>query len=159
MIKTITTTTAKYNKGITIIEIIIVIAISTIALFVMGTISLYFLTNIIESSSYQKAFSFTEEGIEIVKSIRDNDWSNISGLNPNIDYRPVISGNSWILEQGNENIDIFTRKIVFENVNRDPTNDNIVTTGGINDPDTKKVTVTTSWSNKNFYISTYITNF
>lgn len=154
--KTVTTTTN--IKGITIIEIIVVIAISAIALFIIGTVGLYFLTNIRENFSHQRALSFTEEGIEIVKSIRNNNWSNISDLNPNIDYHPIISGNSWTLQLGSENIDIFTRKIIFENVNRD-TNDNIVTSGGVNDPDTKKVTVTVSWSNKNFYISTYLTNF
>jgi len=62
-----------------------------------------------------------------------------------------------MLIQGEEDVNSFTRKVVFENTFRDAT-DNIVETGGINDPNTKKATVTVSWQEKQLEIITYFTN-
>ena len=45
---------------------------------------------------------------------------------------------------GPETVGIFARSVVLENVQRD-VNSNIVSAGGIEDPGTKKVTVTISW--------------
>jgi uncharacterized protein (UPF0333 family) len=59
---------------------------------------------------------------------------------------------------GEETIGNFARKIVFENVNRDSSNDDIVTMDGNPDPLTKKVKVTVSWKNNKVEITTYFTN-
>ena len=56
---------------------------------------------------------------------------------------------------------IFERIFTIENVGRDA-NDDIIGSGGINDPDTKKIVVSVSWRGRNGTttesMSTYITN-
>jgi len=64
----------------------------------------------------------------------------------------------WSMVSGEETIGNFARKIVFENVNRDSSNDDIVTMDGNPDPLTKKVKVTVSWKNNKVEITTYFTN-
>ena len=67
----------------------------------------------------------------------------------------------WQLLLGAETIGIFTRAILFENVQRDAESA-IVSAGGIDDPNTKKVTVTVSWTAKTkaqeVTIVSYLTN-
>lgn len=144
------------TTAITIIEILIVITIISISLFTISAISLFFLKTIKENDNYQKAILLNEEAIESVRNIRDIDWSQISSKTGN--YYPVINGSNWALTAGTQTLNGFTRAINFENVNRD-SNDNIISSGGTNDPNTKKITVTVSWNNKNIILSAYLTNF
>lgn len=160
----------KYQKGLSVIEILAVIAIVGITLtsiLSLATSSLKVSTSIKETI---QANNFAQETMEAIRNFREGiDWNNddlanqydgLGVVSTGIAYHPEKSGDippRWMLVQGEESIGIFTRKIIFENVLRD-TNDNIVESGGINDPDTKKVTVTVSWKNKKMEIISYLTN-
>lgn len=131
-------------------------AISTIALFAISSVSIFFLKTIQENERYQKASFLAEEAIELVRSVKDANWISISNLTMGSDYHLVIIESVWSLQPGSETFAEFTRKVVFSSVNRD-SSDNIVTSGGTNDSNTKKVTATVSWGNKNVILTTYIT--
>jgi len=154
------------KKGISIIEILVVIAIIITALssllglasFSLGVSTLIKQTN--------QANNLSQEVMEAVRNFRDGTSWDIDGLGKlatSTDYYPQATGSpsKWQLVQGTENIDGFTRKVVFKDVMRD-SNSNIVESGGTNDPNTKKVTVTVSWEERGrdhkLEIFTYLTN-
>ncbi|MBZ9572045.1 prepilin-type N-terminal cleavage/methylation domain-containing protein [Patescibacteria group bacterium] len=151
------------KKGISIIEILIVIAIIVIAfasLLGVATFSLRVSTLIKETN---QANVLAQETIEVVRNFRDGtDW-NINGLGTltventyHLEKTADIPP-QWNLVLGEETINGFVRKVIFSDVQRDA-NDNIVETGGTNDPNTKKVTATVSWRDKKVEIVTYLTN-
>lgn len=157
-------------KGISIIEILVVIAIIGITLtsiLSLATSSLRVSTSIKETT---QANSLAQETMEAIRNFREGiNWNNddpqnkydgLGVVSTGIAYHPEKSSDvppRWMVVQGEEGMGLFTRKVIFENVLRDA-NDNIVETGGINDPDTKKVVVTVSWKNKKAEIISYLTN-
>jgi len=150
------------QKSAFIIEILIVIAIIFIALTSLlgvATFSLRISTLMKETT---KANLITQEVMEAVRNIRDDNWAKIStDIVMGQAYYPEIDTNfsppKWKLTLGEKTENGFTRKVIFSDVQRD-TNDNIVEIGGTNDPNTKKATVTVSWRDKKVQIVTYLTN-
>ena len=154
------------NKGISVIEILVVVTIISIAfssLLGLASFSLGVSTLIKQTN---QANNLSQEVMEAVRNFRDGTSWDIDGLGKlatSTDYYPQATGSpsKWQLVQGTENIDGFTRKVVFEDVMRD-SNSNIVESGGTNDPNTKKVTVTVSWEERGrdhkLEIFTYLTN-
>ena len=151
------------NKGVSIIEILVVVVIINIVLVVflgLANFSLKISTSIKETD---QANFLAQGAIEAVRNFRDGtiwDTDGLGNLTTEIAYYPEKSGDTppkWQLIQGEETVDGFTRKVNFENVQRDG-KDNIVDSGGITDPNTKKVTVTVSWKNKIVELTTYFTN-
>ncbi len=151
------------KKGISIIEILIVIAIIVIALIgLLGliTFSLKISTLIKETA---QANNLARETIEAVRNFRDGtDWdtNGLRNLATSTAYYPEKSGDvppKWQLILGEETVNGFIRKVVFNDVYRDA-NDNIVETGGTIDLNTKKVINTISWKDKKIEIVTYLTN-
>lgn len=152
------------KRGVSIIEILIVIAIIVIALSSLlgiSTFSLKISTLIKETG---QANNLAQEAMEAVRNFRDGtDW-NVDGLGTlattTVFYHPEKSTDilpKWQMISGAEIIDGFLRKIVFDDVFRDE-NDNIVDSGGTIDPNTKKITVTVSWKEREVKIVTYLTN-
>ena len=79
-----------------------------------------------------------EEGLEVVKFFRDTSWLNISGLTADTSYYLNFNGTKWATSTSNIFVDnLFERKLVINNVSRDA-NDDIVSSGGTNDADTKR---------------------
>ena len=135
-----------HNKaGFTLIEVLVAcVIISTTTLALMSATS-----KGIELSTRSlrqvQANMLMEEGVEAVKSIRDNNWTTVSSLILNTNYYLSFNANTWTLgttiippQDG-----IFTRKIVFSQVYRD-SNDDIASSGTI-DAGIKMVNVTVSW--------------
>ena len=153
------------KKGASIIEILIVIAIIVIALTSLlgvATFSLRISTLMRETN---QANNLSQEVMEAVRNFRDGTSWDVDGLGKlatSTDYYPqaTSSPSKWQLVQGIENIDGFTRKVVFEDVERN-SNSNIVEAGTY-DPNTKKVIVTVSWKERGrehkLEIFTYLTN-
>ncbi len=154
----------KLNSGTSIMEIVIVIAIigtTFIGLLGLATYSLN-IFSIIKKSS--QAEMIAQETVEAVRNFRDRTTWDVDGLGTltvATDYYPKIdtigASTTWNLIGGTETIDNFTRKIVFNNVSRDG-NDNIIVSGGTNDPNTRKITATVLWENRSVEIVTYLTN-
>lgn len=140
------------KKGLSLIEILVSIAIiSTTLVSLLGLTSFSLrITSIVKQTN--RANNMAQEIMEQIRNFRDVTSWNTDGLGiviPNIDYYVQKSGTppKWQLVPGAITIDGFTKKAVFEVVKRD-SNDDIVETGGIEDPDTKKVIVTVSWQER-----------
>ncbi|MEK7664500.1 MAG: hypothetical protein AAB340_03655 [Patescibacteria group bacterium] len=156
--------TLNKNSGFIFLEIIISIALISIVFITLlgvGFLSLNVSQSLQKSS---ESDSLIAEEIEAVRAFRDSTasaWSTtgIGSLNTASDYHFVLSGSppSWSVVTGSEVLGDFTRKVVFDSVQRDA-NGYIVLSGGTDDPDTRKVTVQVISSSKNYQTITYLTN-
>lgn len=151
------------DRGFTLIEILL--GASMLALFIVS-IALYYrkaLEVSQETTHHIQSGFLLEEGVEAVKSMRDDGWTAyIVPLNPGTTYYFYWTGTKWRATTTPTMVEnTFWRSMVVSNVNRDG-NDDIVTSGGVLDPGTRKVRVDVSWSKKTASstesIETYITN-
>ncbi|KKS04991.1 MAG: hypothetical protein UU58_C0002G0003 [Candidatus Nomurabacteria bacterium GW2011_GWA2_41_25] len=127
-----------------IVEILIavsIITVSVLAAMAVAQKSIYISRQAFHAT--QAAF-LLEEGAEAVRILRDNTWTNISGLTAGTNYYPTFSGGTWILSGTADTVGIFTRVVSVANVNRDNITKDISSTG-TDDPGTKLVTITVSW--------------
>jgi prepilin-type N-terminal cleavage/methylation domain-containing protein len=147
------------NKGFTIIEVLIAsLIISTTMIAVMSATSSGI--QLSERALRQvQASMLAEEGVEVVKIIRDNGWSSFSGLSLNTNYYLSFDNNWRVWTISTTPVDpidgIFTRTIMFSSVSRD-SNDDIASSGSL-DSGTRKVRVTVSWLSSGVTLSKNIT--
>lgn len=157
----------KSNKGMSLIEISVVILIFTFALVGLLSLIIFSLNTITQKKQSVEAIMIAQETIEAVRNFRDNtiwDIDGIGTLTSGNNYFPELDSSTgtttWTMTLGTETIGIFTRDVIFNNVSRDPTSKDIESTyNAINDdPDTRKATAVVSWGSRNFRIISYITN-
>ena len=145
---------------------IMVIGISFAFLLDLGALSVKVSTSIQKST---QANFLLREGMEITRSFRDGTtWAtnglgsvSIGSANPYYFVLDTsVNPNKWSLTSGTETVGIFTRKVIFEKVSRDPATSNIQGTynPSYDDQNTRKVTVTVSWPEKTMDLITYFTN-
>lgn len=140
----------KYSShGFSVIEVVLAAAIfmlfSTAAII---TLLQGFNTNRLGSEE-TVATQFATEGIEAVKSIKNQAYTNLVN-SAGTGVIKVAGLEVWAFSGANNTLthnstDNYTRVIKVESVNRDGSG-NIVSTGGTTDPDTKKITSTVNWN-------------
>lgn len=136
----------KNSYGFALIEVMIaaaLISVVTISLLSYAQKGLGLSTR---SIGQIQATLLAEEGAEAVKTIRDANWTNISGLTLDTNYYLSYdnSSNVWSLNATPSVIDgMFTRTVVVSAVTRDSNYD--IASSGTTDAGTKKVTITVSW--------------
>jgi len=154
------------QAGSLIVEVLVVIAIISFALASLLGLASFSLDASHLASQNTQAEALAQEAMEAVRNFRDGTSWDINGLGKlatSTDYYPKATSSpfKWQLIQGQETINNFTRKIIFTSVQRDA-NSNIVASGGVNDPETKKASVSVAWTEKGrphqVSISTYFTN-
>lgn len=126
------------NKGFSLIELIIVSSVFT--LLATSFVSVYLFSNKVNRVSGDKARAvfLAEEGLEAVRNIRDENFSNLADGT----YGLVISGGQWIFSGVNDVTDIFTRSLTISTINTD----------------TKEITSTVVWGAKNYSLKTRLSN-
>jgi hypothetical protein len=157
------------NKGILIVEILIIISIVATALVTflgIAALSLKISGSIKETT---QACAFSQELIEVARSFRDGTVWAANGLGvlntgSSYPYYPQLDFTSnppkWIMSSGVETINGFDRKIIIDKVSRDLSTKNIesVYNSSRDDVNTRKITATVSWKGKEVEIITYLTN-
>ncbi|RJQ13905.1 hypothetical protein C4553_02015 [Candidatus Parcubacteria bacterium] len=158
----------KLYKGIGLLELVIAVAIIVIALLSFAQAAVVFLRGAILSEEPQAASYLAQEGIEAVRSLRDQSWTtNITPLINGTQYYLSTSSSGWLITTTNPGPiqGKFTRSIVLEEVRRDSGGkSDILLSGGSVDPNTRKLTVTIQWIDqqgvaRTYSVPTYITNF
>ncbi|MDZ7726614.1 MAG: hypothetical protein U5L75_03485 [Candidatus Campbellbacteria bacterium] len=139
------------QKGIGLIEVLIATTILTLIVFAFtSSLSLYSSASVDATKRTQATF-LAEEGLEVVRMLRDESWSNnIEPQSSDTDYGFSFdtSTSDWSITSGPETFGEFTRTLVFGDVYRD-SNDDIVTDGsGTFDPDSRFVTVEVTWDSR-----------
>ena len=149
----------KSKKGGLLVEIVVVVGIIVGALVaILGLATAFLVTSQVVQQTSQ-ATALAQEGLEIVRNYRDGiswntdnagiEYDGLGMLTPGTMYHLEKSTDAiprWKMVAGTETIGIFTRKIELGAIQRDA-NSNIVV-AGTPDPDTKKVTVTVSWQER-----------
>ncbi len=104
------------KSGQSLLEIILAMAIFVV---VISTISHFVLNaqySATLSSEETQAIFLAKEGIEALRSIRDNDFYDLEVVE---DYGVEISGNKWVIKNEPDIIDKFTRKITITEIDSD----------------------------------------
>lgn len=155
-------------------EILVVIAIIAIALASLLELVSFSLNVSHLSSQNTQAGALVQEEAEALRNFRDgvswynndldNQYDGLGIVATGTDYYLRKSADNppkWQLIQGQETINNFTRKITFSDARRDA-DSNIVASGGVSDPETKKASVSVSWTEKGrshqLSVDTYFTN-
>lgn len=151
------------NSGLTLVEVLIATSIILVFLLVLIGVHNFYLKMAFSNGEIIKATELAEESLEIARFLRDSSWNaNIAPLSLDTDYYLNFSAGSWQVTTTQVLVDnTFERKVKFSAVYRNVSGD-IVSSGGIIDPDTLLVISTVSWSNKGATttksISTYLAN-
>lgn len=154
------------NRGFGLLEIVIAVSIISATIFSLSFVFLISNKLAAESSNKMRANFLAEEALDALKLLRDTSWNaNLAGLNTGTNYYLSFSptASSWnISASSGAFIDgLFERRITVENVNRNASDD-IVSSGGSNDPDTRKFNAMISWSERSgtttITVSTYLTD-
>src|SRR3989338_8607603 len=157
---------AKKFTGFGVIEVLI--ASGIIAATIFSLYYVFVLGNRLSADAGNKisANFLAEEGLEAARFLRDSGWqSNILGLQPGTNYYILFDkiNSVWSMAvSAPPQIDaVFYRTLTVENVSRD-SNDDIVSSGGTVDPETKKINIEVAWSGKGatstMVLSTYLTD-
>lgn len=140
----------KLKKGFGMVEVIIASAI--MGAVIVSVISVYHsLAEIsLQNTPHIQSSFLLEEGVELVKVMRDTSWASIASSTVDTAYylgwTRTSSPTAVATSSPNNLLDlnIFTRTVTFSNVNRD-TDFNIVSSGGTLDPYSRKATIQVSW--------------
>lgn len=135
----------KLQRGQTIIELLLAMGFALIffpALFTMFFVSREGKAQQIERT---RATTLLIESQEALRSIREAGWSQFAAYTNGTTYHPVAANSRWTLVSGTETIGAFLRSIEFSSVQRDVSG-NIVSSGGITDPSTRRATIRVSWT-------------
>ena len=127
-----------------VIEMLIAVSIMATSILAAMTISQRSINVSRQAFHATQAAFLLEEGAEVVRLLRDDDWNNISSLTAGLDYYPNFSAGAWALSETISPAGIFTRIVTVANVNRDNTTKNIASAGA-DDPGTKLINITVSW--------------
>ena len=152
------------QSGVGLVEIIIAVGIILIVFPAIFLVLLAATKSIHENIRNAEAVYFAEEGIEALRSIRNESWSaNVSPLVIGTLYYPVISGNEWALTTVNPGLinSFYARTVTLGTVYRDA--DDTIAPSGTADTESRKATVSVTWqfggTIKSVTLETYITNF
>jgi hypothetical protein len=139
------------NKGISILEIVLAMAIFTLIGSTMVSLAVGGFIGLEQGGEHTEAKSLAGEGVEILHSIRDRAWNEFVYATSSVS----TSGGEWIFdgEGTTETIGGFTRTISFDDVCRDLSDDITTCPGTYTDPHTKQANVSLEWT-----IRTGITN-
>lgn len=132
------------RRGALMIEVLVALSVIAGSLtVVLGAAALILRLSTLNLETVRVGYAL-EEGAEIVRFIRDEDWATFAAYAIDTPYAIVAHNGSWWLSSTTTE-SLFsggTREIVFESVYRDA-NDSIVPSGSF-DTDSRSVVVTVS---------------
>ena len=154
------------QKGFGLIEIIIAATIGVIV-FLAAALYLDFSLKIsAENINRAEALYFAKSSLEQARSVRDEDWTNISTLNRGDEYHfkaDDFSPPKWVSVLESKTVGRYTIQFVLSDVYRDVTSDDIVSVPGALDTETLKITSSVSYPTRNgtkqIELYEYLTNF
>lgn len=149
------------SRGFGLIEMVIITAIVTAAFAAFAQVGLLSLRLLRTEKENLEAAFLAQEEMNAMRALRDESWTNnIATFANNTLYYPTIENSKWKLVTGSSTLinGTYTRSLTLQNVYRDA-QDKISTTG-ILDPNTRKITAQVGWNKiKWIQLTAYLTNF
>jgi prepilin-type N-terminal cleavage/methylation domain-containing protein len=146
----------RHARGFTAVEVLIGVALaSVILIFAANTVALFINAGRVVSEK-TKALYLVEEGLELIRFVRDESWSTISSLSTSGTHYLGITTSLITTTTTPEIIGGFRRSFTIQNVYRNTTTSDIVasTTGGsVADTSSKYITLSVAWGNPTTTIS------
>lgn len=138
---------AKDDQGFAMIEIVIATALISVLTLALVSVTQKSLELADRSLRQTQASFLLEEGVEAVKTIRDESWLSIEDLTVGTEYYLYYDtiSDTWSLSETPNTIDDFTRKVFFSTAYRDGSDDLIVGSG-TEDPSARLVNVFVEWA-------------
>ncbi len=135
-----------YTKGFGLLEVLIASTIITIGILAISTSFTVYIKYALSNDKNVQAAYLAQEGFEVMGFLRDKGWaSNVASISTTTPFYLTFSSTWTTTTSAPAYIDsTFLRQLTISDVRRD-VSDNIVTSGGIWDPYTKKVTLTVSY--------------
>lgn len=134
-----------HQRGFGFVETLVAVGIvATVLVGLLGSFHGYVRASL-DLGDRVKANFLAEEGLEALRILRDEEWSAISSLSGQTAY--LSFDGSWAATATPEYLDGFARSFSISPVMRNGTDD-IVESGGTDDPYTKKATVQVAWSSR-----------
>ena len=155
------------KRGISLVEVVIGTALILISLTGLTTAYTFYLKAGLKNTDSLKSVFFLQEGVEAVTLMRDDAWSNLSGLTTGTPYYLSWNGAKWVSTTTSTLIDtVFTRTITLDSVYRKTAGQDIVASTSPDakalDPSARKLTVKVTWGTASATQSrqtvTYLTN-
>ncbi len=140
-----------FKKGISVVEVIVASVVISLAVISISVIYGNLISLSARNTAKVQAAFLLDEGIDAIKTMRGESWSNIASTTEGVPYYFIWSTDRWKATTTPASIDgFFTRYFVVSSVNRDTTDFNILTSTstGVSDAGTKKVDITVSWSDQ-----------
>lgn len=155
--------TAQHGFGL--IEVVISTALASLVLFAFLQVETISVRLLRTEKDNVEATLIAQEGLEAVRSVRDESWTNNIGWrtdisSPSLPYYPVVENGKWKLATSSPGLvnGKYNRYVIFEKVMRNGS-DQIVASGGTDDPGTKKITVRATTTQTAAILTSYLTNF
>ena len=152
------------ERGFGLVEIVVGATVLSVSLL---SVSYFFQSTLRTSRNTQSVIQanyLLEEGMEVVKFLRDSNYTaNIKNMSTTTTYYLSWGGANWATTTTPIVVDNkFTRRFTLSDVKRDAVTQDI-SPGGVYDPNAKKVTMAVVWSDPVLGTSTrsieaYITN-
>ena len=152
-----------HKRGVSLVEVVITVSVFLVVILGLVGSFTYAVKTSLENADKVKATFLAEEGLEAMRLLRDTSWSqNIAGHVSGSSFYLSFDGANWSSTSSSAYIDgTFDRKLTINDVYRNSSED-IVSSGGTLDPNTKLVTAQVSWNYKGATstrsLSTYLTN-
>lgn len=143
------------SRGALLLELLVVIALLAVIVSVVANGVYLSMRSNKSSAERSVANALGAELMEATRSAADENWQNIYGLTKATQHYYATSTaptGKWTLIAGDETVTLngiaYTRYITINNVSRDSTTRNILTTyaSANDDPSTQLVTANVSWS-------------
>lgn len=151
-------THARTQRGITIVEVIIGVAVAGLVIvFISHTITLFVQASEAALDKTQ-ALYLAEEGTEILRYLRDADWDTIENdLVVGTTYYFDVATTTLATTTAPEVIGKYTRSFELAAVERD-SDDDIVDSGGTVDDGSRFATVSVSWGSESVELTALLTD-
>lgn len=132
------------QRGLSVIEVILAAALFVVFATAAGGVVIQGVTGNRLGVEVSVANQFASEGLEAVRSIKNQNFSSLSSPQGGVAQTSGV----WAFSGANNTLNAgktYTRTLAVSNVQRDCSGV-IVTSGGVNDVNTKKVTSTVNWN-------------
>lgn len=152
------------DRGFGLIEVIVAVAlIAVLSVVAVTTVVGSFSTNRL-SQDETEATLLAQQGLEAAHSIKRKGWTSpFLATDCSSGCGLTAGGSGWTWSGSNNVLGDYTRVVTISSVQRDGSN-TIVTSGGSDDPDTKRITSTVTWDfspsrSNSITLETYVTNY